>query len=200
MASEATSCESTEGKPSAKALERVRNCADLRDRVTTEGPPSDFVVISVAGGAEVLVDSADADRVRCFRWHLDSRGRYARRSFRDGPTVHKVYLHHEIMGPGMVDHINGNGLDNRRCNLRHATAAENVRNSRVHTSSRCGLKGVGYDKRNTHRPWKASIFHGGRRLHLGYFPSAEEAALAYDAAAAKYFGEFAWLNFPGGAA
>lgn len=52
LASEATLDVSTEGRRSAKAPERVRNCADLRDRVTTEGPPSDFVAITVAGGAE----------------------------------------------------------------------------------------------------------------------------------------------------
>ena len=92
----------------------------------------------------------------------------------------------------VIDHINGNGLDNRRANLRLATVAQNAWNSKKR-KSRSGYKGVCYDKAK--RRWRAAIVHHGRRIHLGYFKEKLEAAKAYDTAAIKYFGQFAHTNF-----
>jgi hypothetical protein len=167
-----------------------------KQQVPPNGPPSGAVRVAIRGGAYALVDATDAERVTAFSWSLDSKKRYARRSVRDGKNVRKVYLHHEIMGPGRWDHINGDGLDNRRSNLRPASAKQNAMNRRVQHTSRSGLKGVAHDKRNALRPWRAHILVDGKRLHLGYFDSPEAAARAYDDAAAKAFGDFAWLNFP----
>jgi hypothetical protein len=92
-----------------------------------------------------------------------------------------------------IDHINGSGLDNRRANLRLATASQNAANSR-HRKSRSGFKGVAFAKDK--RRWRASIVANGCRKHLGYFTNPRDAALAYDHAAQKYHKQFAALNFP----
>ena len=92
----------------------------------------------------------------------------------------------------VIDHINRNGLDNRRANLRLATVAQNAWNSKKRRSC-SGYKGVCYDKAK--RRWRAAIVHHGRRIHLGYFKDKIPAAKAYDDAAKKYFGQFARTNF-----
>jgi AP2 domain/HNH endonuclease len=93
-----------------------------------------------------------------------------------------------------VDHINGNGLDNRRTNLRPATSAENARNRRSQRGSSSPYKGVSWIR--SRRNWRANLRVGDRLIHLGSYTDPADAARAYDAAALKYFGEFARLNFP----
>jgi hypothetical protein len=109
-----------------------------------------------------------------------------------------VSLHREIMNNPdglLVDHANGDGLDNRRTNLRLATHSQNQFNKRKtksKTSSR--FIGVYFEKRKNR--WMARIHYHGKRIWLGSFKSEFDAAKAYDAAAKKYHGEFARLNFP----
>jgi len=91
-----------------------------------------------------------------------------------------------------VDHINGNGLDNRRSNLRIATSQQNNRNRKICNLNTSGFKGVRLDRNK----WRADIRIDGKRKNLGRFVNPEAAAAAYDEAARKYFGEFATLNFP----
>ena len=94
-----------------------------------------------------------------------------------------------------VDHINNDSLDNRRANLRLATAVQNACN-RKKISSETSSKHIGiYFEKRTGR-WTAKIRANGKRLWLGRFTSEIDAAKAYDAAAQKYHGEFAQLNFP----
>lgn len=145
-----------------------------------------------------IVDAEDAERLSRFKWNAAIRGgcRHVRRAYRDGYQVVTVYLHTEVMGTppsGMViDHINGNGLDNRKCNLRFATPRQNMANRRSRKTQQSGYKGV-FAARNK---WSARITCKGVREYIGIFDTPEEAARAYDEAAKIIHGEFAALNFP----
>lgn len=91
-----------------------------------------------------------------------------------------------------VDHRNRNGLDNRRCNLRLATNSQNSMNARTRRSSKTGYKGVHWAKRDER--YVARIVLNYKPIGLGYFTNVIDAAKAYNAAAKKYFGEYARLN------
>lgn len=118
------------------------------------------------------------------------------------------FMHRLIMGSkkGMdVDHRNGNGLDNRRCNLRHATHSQNTASSirmkkgnpalRARVIRRTTSKFRGVSFRSDRKRWTAYLGTGKFRQHLGCFDSEKEAAKAYDRAALKTYGEFAKLNY-----
>jgi hypothetical protein len=151
--------------------------------------------MTLPSGHVVTVDESDMDLVSNHRWHVKKNcgNLYA---VRHGPVIANaknrgvIFMHREILNPDnalVVDHRNGHGLDNRRCNLRACTAAENVRNSRVRATSR--FKGVRHGRSGS---FYAFVAH----KYLGSFVTPEEAALAYDQAAKQMFGEFARLNFP----
>jgi len=95
----------------------------------------------------------------------------------------------------LVDHINHKGLDNRKANLREATHSENRYNrAKPSNPAQSKYKGVYWRKRN--RKWQAQINFNKKRIYLGTFSDEIEAAKAYDRAARKYHGQFAYLNFP----
>jgi hypothetical protein len=146
--------------------------------------------IELTQGYVALVDDEDFDALSQHRWHA-VRGKdtvYARWG--------KVYLHRVIMNAQKgqeVDHINGDGLDNRKANLRICSHSENLRNQKVSRANKYGYRGVGWHKQKDR--FRAYIKQSGNMIHLGLFETAEEAALAYDMAAKQYHGEFARLNF-----
>lgn len=153
--------------------------------------------VPLSRGLVALVDDADLPLVLSFgSWSAMPRNRtyYARRTVRREGGGSSQYMHRVLVDWPRVDHINGDGLDNRRCNLRPATHADNMRNARLRVDNSSGFKGVTASKRAGR--WAAAIHVNGRRLHLGSFEDAQDAARAYDAAALTYFGEFARLNFP----
>jgi|SRR6516162_8902626 hypothetical protein len=108
------------------------------------------------------------------------------------------YMHRVILGitdpKVQADHINGNGLDNRRVNLRIVTNKQNSHNSRPHRDGSSKYRGVSWDQ--SRRRWRAQYAIDGRPKFLGRFDSEVEAAKAYDDAVLKRSGEFAYLNFP----
>jgi hypothetical protein len=157
-----------------------------------------YVEVPLTQGQVALVDEADAEAVMAHKWYAQRIDHvwYAQRSFKtaDGKW-RKERLHTFLTGHSLTDHVSGDGLDNRRANLRPATKAENARNRPAQSNNTSGYKGVGWDA--TRGKWRAQIKAPGTPRYLGRFGSAEDAARAYDAAARQAFGAFAWLNFPG---
>jgi hypothetical protein len=157
--------------------------------------------VKLTHGYVALVDDEDYDRVSQYVWHakIDHRTVYAATSmplYNDKLT--NIRLHRFVMNiydsEVEVDHRDHNGLNCQKHNLRVASSSQNSRNMRPHRLSASGFKGV--IQSNCHRKWRAKIKVDGKSIDLGTFKLAEDAAKAYDVAALKYFGEFAYLNFP----
>lgn len=149
-----------------------------------------------------MVDSDDYERVMAEgAWFAlpSHRTFYARRNIRkpDGRRG-AIALHTFLTGWSLVDHANGDGLDNRRSNLRPATQDQNLANKRLYRNNTSGFKGVTWHAATS--SWRARITVDGRKRSLGLYATPDAAARAYDSAAVEIFGEFAALNFPGGSA
>jgi hypothetical protein len=153
--------------------------------------------IPLTQGQNAIVDTADFEWLNEFNWFAywsrQTQTFYAAKQISHRLTgMHSFILNCKI--GERVDHVNNNTLDNRRENLRKATAAENSRNCRISKRNVSGFKGVHF--RKEFGTWRACIRYEYVLRHLGSFDSAEEAAKAYDHAAIELFGEFAHLNFP----
>lgn len=149
----------------------------------------------IISGRTALFDEADLCLVQGEAWTVSSHGYAIRVLCERGRYLGVRILHREIVGApdGMVvDHINGNKLDNRRSNLRVCTNAENLRNRKIHKNNSCGLKGVYLAAESqSDTPWRATIRVDGVKYHLGYHATKEIAKQAYDRAAKLLNGEFA---------
>lgn len=154
------------------------------------------VEVPLTQGFVAVVDADDYERVMTAgTWQArpSARSAYAQRTIYFPGGRRTLGLHTFLTGWARVDHRNGDGLDNRRKNLREATAKQNSANRQLNLNSATGFKGVGLDRGR----WRARIQVDGRLQHLGSFDTPEEAAHAYDAAALELFGEFARPNFTG---
>lgn len=157
------------------------------------GPVDGARWVALTRGRFALVDAADFDDVNQLVWcHVNTGTGYAVTNSGDA----QISMHRWIMGApdGVeVDHVNRDGLDNRRSNLRFATVRQNMVNKA--SRNRYGYKGIRFDAKYGGR-WYASIRIDGARTHLGVWPTAEDAARAYDRAARQHHGAFARYNFP----
>jgi len=153
--------------------------------------------IELTHGKSVIVDGADYHWAMQYKWIAFSApgGHWyaVRYEWKDGST-RMIFMHRELMGAvsgQQIDHINRNGLDNRRRNLRFCTTAQNQWNAKKRCDNKSGYIGV---HRNLEGRWVAQIRVNGEKKYLGCFRDAKEAALAYNEAAHRYHGEFASVN------
>lgn len=165
----------------------IKNIANLPETVS---------LISLTRGNYVIVDTKNLRMLNVHRWHLAIKSvhkRYARRT--EGDKT--IYMHREIIDVPAdmeVDHINGNGLDNREANLRICTRTQNMRNAAVIENKTSIYKGVGWCKGK--KKWRARITHNNKLIYIGRYHDEVRAAQAYDKKAIELFGEFAHPNFP----
>ena len=159
--------------------------------------------IKLTRGYEAIVDDEDFEELSKHRWCAHSARSptkeyvYAMRGISAGGKNRCIKMHRQIMGHPegkFVDHIDGNTLDNRRCNLRVATHSQNIANSTLRNQKLSEFRGVFRQKNR----WRVLIRSEGQGHYLGSFISEIAAANAYDQAARRLHGQFARLNFPYG--
>jgi hypothetical protein len=155
------------------------------------------IKIALADEKVSLIDDIDSD-LASLNWHLDGDARYILRGKRCALRLHRVILERIIGRPltegEECDHIDGDTLNNLRCNLRLVTHQQNSWNRRKRCDAKYSkFKGVSKHKNGN---WWAYIQTNGVCHHLGTFATEEHAAHAYDHAARNAYGEFAKLNFP----
>lgn len=154
--------------------------------------------ISLTQGKFAIVDDVDYEELKAFKWFVVKSGGtfYASRKELCKTGRRNLFMHRQILrleNPEVItDHINGDGLDNRKTNIRACSNMENMRNRKVGKNNTSGVKGVYWAKKDNR--WRARIKLNGRFISLGHFSDKKEAAKAYDDAAKQYYGEFARLN------
>ena len=157
--------------------------------------------IQLTKGKVALVDDEDYEYLNQWKWCL--RGtklgkpyalRIIRKSKKNNISL-TIYMHRHLMKPKkgyVIDHIDGNSLNNQKNNLRICTQSQNLSNQKIGKSNTSGYKGVSYNK--GHGKYHSRIKFNKKSIHLGCFVNLKDAARAYNAAAIKYHGEFANLN------
>lgn len=159
--------------------------------------------IPLTRGKVAIVDDEDFEKVDAIKWYALKRRELWHASHKDKKRA-CIYMHRFIMAAPdgfEVDHVNGDGLDNRKVNLRVCTKRENARHRRSGDKTKTSrFQGV---SRHPNGRWRAAICAGppgpdgaAKQIHIGHFKDENDAARAYDRAALKYFGPFAVTNFP----
>jgi len=154
--------------------------------------------IELTQGKIALVDDEDFEYLNQWKWHIQKSGGtfYAiRTEWLSKDKCVCVRMHRSILGintPLIVDHKDGNGLNNTRNNLRICTISQNQRNRK--SSKKGSSKYLGVHFCNTRKKWVTQIQHDNKSKCIGVFTDEKEAANAYNLAALKFHGEFAKLN------
>ena len=150
--------------------------------------------VPLTKGHVALIDEDDVERVSKYNWY-SMKGKhthYGAVKFAELSTT----LHRFVLGAEKdqkVDHKNGDGLDNRKANLRFCSYGQNNANSRKVAKCASIYKGVTFDDTASFK-WKARLYKDGKQKVLGRFATEQEAALAYNRAAVEVYGEFAKVN------
>jgi HNH endonuclease len=150
--------------------------------------------IKLLRGELAQVDDDVYDELNKYSWYLNKG------SVTNSYMGQKFYMHHEIIGkppPGLiVDHIDGNVLNNQRNNLRFVSYAVNRQNQHKPPVSSSGFFGVSWYPTRRKNPFKATIIHNKKSIYLGWYSTAVEAATVYDRKAKELYGTYANTNFP----
>jgi len=178
-------------KPKPWHLPRIQPPKSVSPWVARDDDPS-IRRIPLGNGRFAVVDAADYEEVSKYKWRASHHGRTIYATCVKRGRV--VYMHRMIMKArkgALVDHVDGNGLNNRRCNLRMCTPQQN----RANVGPRGGASGfVGVHRFRD--KWAARVSHRGKMYHLGTYDDPVEAAKVRDRKAYGLFGEYAYLNFP----
>jgi len=162
-------------------------------------------LIPLTQGQIAIVDNEDYEYLMQWKWFAIRHGRthYAARHETTSSKSRLIRMHQALLPAPLgleVDHVNHNGLDNRRRNLRLGTHAENMLNGQKRRGTHSRFRGVTRRVDIAANPWGAYIYKRvdgrSRRIHLGHFRSEVEAALVYDRAAREDGNELRQLNFP----
>lgn len=151
--------------------------------------------IELTQGHVAVVDAEDFEELNKYNWQARVQTYTGLFRAKRSENKKEIDMAREIMNcpPGLeVDHINGDLLDNRRCNLRICTHGENMRNRRLQRNNTSGYRGVHYFKRDGR--YVAYIYLNGQKIHIGSYKTGIDAAMAYNAHARDLHGEFARLN------
>lgn len=157
--------------------------------------------IELTRGYVALVDNVDYEELSQYKWltltNSHSDHIYAaRHNPNKRPSL--LLMHRQILGltdPKVhTDHVNGDGLDNRRSNIRACTPRENMQNQKISSINTSGFKGVDVNRMGKCNPWRASIRVNDKNIYIGVYSTPEMAARAYDEAAIEHFGKFARTN------
>jgi hypothetical protein len=157
-------------------------------------------LITLTQGYYAIVDKEDYDELNRHSWYVwkSNRNFYASRTDYSTGKQKTILMHRQIIGltdrKQEIDHIDHDGLNNKRSNIRVVTHAQNLHNMRPNKNSSSKYKGVCWNKNLC--KWQAGIEVSQRKIHLGLFHDEEEAAKAYDKKAVELFGEYSCLNFP----
>jgi hypothetical protein len=169
----------------------------VKRHAVTQPLDASYRLIPLTQNLNAVVDAADYEWLSQWSWCASQspwkKLFYAVRRVRKGENLTTASMHRLIFG-GTCDHINRNGLDNRRANLRAATPAQQMQNQSLRSSNTSGFRGVSWQSRVG--KWRASVHQNGKPIYLGYFTDKEQAAKIRDEAAKALYGEFAVLNFP----
>lgn len=155
--------------------------------------------IDLGNGLEAIVDEYDYPLVSAFKWNArPSRKTHYARSMSSRDAGSKTLIMHRLIigaGPGdIVDHIDRNGLNNRRSNLRIVSHGHNSANAVF--SNKYGFRGVGFDPKCRTKPWQAKAKFNGKSITFGHFQTKEEAAVAHDMGIFSLRRDPALMNFP----
>ena len=178
-----------------RIVQLEQSCDNFYPSGTFKAGPAAARRIPLTRGKFALVDAEDYYRLAKFNWHamLGRTTTYAaRRASGKAIKMHRVIM--DAPEGLVVDHIDHNGLNNTRTNLRLCTAAQNCRNVLLNNGSTSRYKGVCWNKNL--KKWSAATRFNTKTYHLGYFEDEIDAAKAYDKRAVELHGEFACPNFP----
>lgn len=148
-----------------------------------------YATIVLEDGNETMVDIDDLDfLVNLCRWNTDAKG-YVRGKTKNGlVSIHRLVS--KVPDNMVVDHINHNLLDNRKCNLRICSGSDNAKNKKIPKNNTSGVLGVYYIDKSKSKKWRASIGVNGKTVYIGQYKTKEEAIEARQKAECDYFGEF----------